>query len=139
MSHKSAECYTAVFKFVEDKIFKFEPTVIMTDWETGLRCALRNYFSGVTLKGCWFHYCSALRKNMIKLGLFRELKKNANARMIKKMLMSLPLLPTEMFKQGYSHIKKITRNCGLSKKFKRFFTYFNNYWNVQVCLLIRIT
>lgn len=37
MSRKTADCYEAVFKFVEKKLFKLQPAVFMTDYEDGMR------------------------------------------------------------------------------------------------------
>lgn len=66
MTNKTAECYTAVFNFIKNNIFDLKPAIIMTDWETGLRCAIRTCFPNSTLKGCWYHYCAALRKKVDK-------------------------------------------------------------------------
>lgn len=135
MTSKSADCYTAVFNYIKEYVFDLQPTTIMTimtDWETGMRCAIRTCFPNCALKGCWYHYCAALRKKMLKLGLHSDLKLNANARLIKQMMMSLPLLPSEKFAEGYEHIQTLTKEHDLWNTFKHFFTYFNSYWIAQV-------
>lgn len=128
---KSNECYSAIFKYIEDYIFKLEADEIITDFEAGLRLSVNKYFPGITLRGCWYHYCAKLRERFGKLGLNRLFKQNDNARLIKQELMSLPLLPTEKFAEGYDHIKQLTQTYGLSEQFKSFFMYFN-YWIQEV-------
>lgn len=107
MTKKSADCYAAVFNYIKNHVFDLKPAMIMTDWEAGMRCAIRTCFPNSILKGCWYHYCAALRKKLLRFGLHRELKENALARLIKQMMMSLPLLPQEMFEEGYTHTSKI--------------------------------
>lgn len=106
----------------------------MTDWESGMRCAIRTVFPDSVLNGCWYHYCAALRKKLISFGLYGLLKKNANARLIKQMMLSLPLLPHEMFEEGYAHVKLLAKEYQLGNKFKLFFKYYDNYWIGQVCV-----
>lgn len=131
MSHKSAESYSHVFRFIEENIFKLKPTEIITDFEAGLRKAINQTYPGAKLRGCWYHYSAAVRKKMLELGLHKLLKDNDYARRIKKMLMSLPLLPAENFMEGYDYIKQQTKEWGLSHRFKSFFSYYE-YWINQV-------
>lgn len=95
MTKKTTECYMAIFNLIEKSVFKLEPSGIMTDFEAGLRSALRTCYPKAILRGCWYHYCAAVRKKMFKIGLHRELETNADARMLKQLVMSLPLLPSE--------------------------------------------
>lgn len=132
MTKKSSDCYEAVFNFIRNQIFDLKPAIIMTDWEAGMRCAIRRTFPDCALKGCWYHYCAAIRKKLISLGLRHELKKNAKARITKQMIMSLPLLPNEKFDEGYAYIKSLTKEHKLWKKFENFFAYYDSYWICQV-------
>lgn len=132
MTSKSADCYTAVFNYIKKNVFDLKPAIIMTDWEAGLRSANRTCFPTCILKGCWYHYCTALRKKVLRLGLYDELKSNANSRLIKKMMMSLPLLPPELFEEGYAHVKNFAHEHKLREKFKCFFAYYDRYWIAQV-------
>lgn len=64
-------------------------------------------------------------------------KDDEDARIIKKMLMSLPLLPANRFESGYNYIVNLTKEWKLSKKFESFFKYFKKQWVVQVVFLTR--
>lgn len=124
-----------MFKYIEDYIFKLEPDEIITDFEAGLRKSINDYFPGVTLRGCWYHYCAKIRQKFSQLGLSSLLKDDPNARLIKHEMMNLPLLPPEFFNEGYGHIKQLAQQHGLTNKLKKVFTYFD-YWIKQVLLFI---
>lgn len=139
MSHKSEICYKAVFTFIQKTVFKLEPAEVITDFEAGLSNAIKNCYPNIRLRGCWYHICAALRKKRMKLGLHTLLKLSQYARAIKKMLMSLPLLPAEHFEEGYKHIKDCANRWNVSSDFKEMFAYYESYWFNQVqneiCLL----
>lgn len=128
MTRHTAEAYLAVLKYIEDNIFKLKPDKFMTDFEAGMRKAIREFYPNVALHGCWYHYCAALRRNALRLGLYDLLKNDWNARRSYRKLLNLPLLPFNKFIEGFKHIEQETRNFKLHKEFKKFFTYFKNYW-----------
>lgn len=131
MTKRNTECYTSVFKYVES-VFQLEPKEIITDFEQAMRNSLRMVYPNTTLRGCWFHFCAALRKKHLKLGMHKLLKENDSAKQIQKMLMCLPLLPPKNFKEGYAYIKRCAEDWHLHKKFSKIFKYFENYWILQV-------
>lgn len=132
MSNKTYACYNAVFKYIEKEIFHLEAAEFMTDFEGGLRKALAKVYPNTQIRGCWFHYCKAIRKKSRALGLESLQKKNVNASMISKELMSLPLLPSEKFTEGFEQIKRLTEEHELVNEYKGLFEYFENYWLKQV-------
>lgn len=134
MSSKTAACYKEIFKFIESKVFKLEPGEFVTDFELGMRSAINKCYPGVPLRGCWFHFCSAVRKKLLKLGLHKLFKTDSLARKIKMQLMSIPLLPVEYFNAGFEHIKRSANNWKLFASFEGMFTYFESYWIPQVIL-----
>lgn len=131
MTSKSKECYAAVFKYIEEHVFEMQPDEIITDFEEGLRGAIKDQWADVELRGCWYHYCVCIYKQFIRLGFGPLLKTNANARRLKNMVQCLPLLPAELFDQGLEYIKNQAVKKRLSKKISSFFSYFN-YWVQQV-------
>lgn len=131
MTNKSANCYKEVFKYIETKLFKLEPVEIMTDFEAGLRNAIRTVYPKTTIRGCWFHYCSAIHKKCLQLGLHSLLETNPDAKLIRKEIMSLPLLPPPDIENGYKHIKNMAKEYDISSDFRKFFEYFEDYWLKQ--------
>lgn len=134
MTRRTSVCYQSIFKYINKNVLALEPGEIITDFETGLRHAIRKSFPNAILRGCWYHYCAAIRKKLLFLLSSSLFKTNGGARIIKKQLMCLPLLPAENFHEGYQYIKSMTERYGLSERFKGFFTYFEFYWFTQVIL-----
>lgn len=139
MSNRKTKTYKAVFEYIEKNVFKLKPTEIITDWEAGMRNALRFCYPSAILRGCWYHYCAAIRKKFLKLGLHFLLVSDYNARFIKQQIMSLPLLPPENFETGYAHIKNMAKEFDFYEKLIPFFTYFDDYWLKQVHLCFIFT
>lgn len=132
MTRKTTKAYIAVFKYIEEKLFKLKPSQFMTDYEEGMRSAIRKYWSNVSIRGCFFHFCRAILKRCRKLGMVKFLRRNPTGKRIQKSIMSLPLLPADRIMEGYENIKNFTRECGLWKKFSAIFNYFDQYWLPQV-------
>ena len=83
---------------------------IMLDFEAALWTALRdlmnsNEFVEVQLKGCLFHFCQAIFKYILFLGLKKEYFKDQGTMVICQHLMSLPLLPVEKIVAQFERIE----------------------------------
>lgn len=132
MTRKTSEAYTAVFEFIEGRLFKFEPDEFMCDFEEGMRLGIRNYWPEVRVRGCWFHYKRAVHKKCTALGMTKFLKHNKTARTVKNMLTNLPLLPSEDVIDGYQIVKRFAERKRMSQRFAGVFRYFEGYWVQQV-------
>lgn len=132
MTRKTQSCYTAVFQYIETHVFSLEPTEMMTDFEAGMRNSIRTVYPKSKLRGCWFHYCSALRKKTKKFRLRPIINSNPYARFLFKELMSLPLLPAVNIVQGYKHIKRLAQSYQMFENFRGYFRYFESFWLVEV-------
>lgn len=53
MDSKKQECYENIFDYIEKKIVHLRPKSIHTDYEAGLRAALRTVYGNAQLIGCW--------------------------------------------------------------------------------------
>lgn len=133
MTHKSSECYDAVFDHIENHIFKMKAAEFMTDWESGLRKSLNEKFPLATLRGCWFHYKRAIKSKCAKLNLNRIIKMDNDAAKIVNKLTNLPLLPKVQIPKAYGHIKRQAKKFGLDQTFKELFVYFESFWQTKVC------
>lgn len=132
MSNRTSACYQAVFKYIKKNVFKLQPDEIITDFETGLRHAIRAQFPNVCLRGCWYHYCAAIRKRFLLYKLGKLVKSDHRAADIKRQIMNLPLLPADRFLEGYQQIEHLTCSYGWAKDFKEFLAYFKRYWINEV-------
>ena len=113
-----------------------EPAELITDFEGGLRKAIGKCYKTAILRGCWYHYKAAIRKMCGKLGLHSILKSDPRAKVIYEELMNLPLLPAENFSEGYSFIKKSSRDYGVFKELESLFDYYESYWLLEVCNVV---
>lgn len=137
MSNKNCENYSAVFKYIEKNVFNLEPESFMTDFEAGMRAAVRKCYPNVALHGCWFHFCSAIRKKSLQLGYHDLITTNSQAKFIQKAMMSIPLLPANDIENGYLYIKEKADENKLSSEFQKMFDYFDSYWLVEVRISIK--
>lgn len=134
MTRKTAEAYHAVFKYIEDNLIKLQPAEMMTDYEEGLRLAIKNCWPNTRIRGCLWHYERAIDKKCKSLGMTKFFKKNKHAKKVKAMLSHLPLLPENLLIEGYQSIKKFARNNRVDRRFARVFSYFESYWLKKVRL-----
>lgn len=135
MTRKTSESYLAVFEFVEERIFELEPAEFMTDYEDGLRLAIKTKWKDAVIRGCWFHYSRAIFKKSKKIGMARTFKREKNARAIRSKLMCLPLLPPNQIEEGYNAIQSFARQKGLLRRCEKLFSYFSDYWLKQVIIV----
>lgn len=113
----------------------------MSDFEAGLRKAIREIYPQSVLNGCWFHYRKCLKKRIIQYDvskLWNKKERSVNpqiashAKKIYKMISHLPLLPKEYFLAGYQQVKKTAKKFKLTKKFEKFFSYYDRTWLTEV-------
>lgn len=125
----------AAFQFIEQKILKLEPAIVMTDYEEGLRKAIRKCWPNVDIRGCWWHHKRAVHKKCMSIGMGKILNKSAEARKIKRMLTNIPLLPVELIIEGFNSVKEYAHRKKMFDSFQEIFSYYENYWLKQVCLI----
>lgn len=128
MTGNTAKLYTSVINNIEGNIFKLKPAKFITDFEAPMRKAIRECYPNVNLHGCWYHYCAAIRRNVVRLRIYDLVKSNWNARKIYKKLMSWPLLPSNKIIEGFEIIEQEIHSAGIYREFKPFLVYFKGYW-----------
>ena len=110
MDKRTESSYTALFKYVNENIFKLEPSSFMTDFEVAMQKSLRHVFTEATTYSCWFHFCQALRRRVMTKdkNLAEMTRSNKNASLIFHKFLSLALLPANCIKQAFVMIKEET-------------------------------
>jgi hypothetical protein len=111
MSSKSQASYVAVLRFLRNLVPDRQRTVI-TDFERALQNAIRDQYPSATLKGCWFHYCQAVWRNFVKLGLLAKYE-DVEGRRVLKMILALPLLPSGLIGEGLASLDVSTLNADI--------------------------
>ena len=111
MTGKSQELYTMVFTLLRDQ-YSLQPLSIMSDWESGSRNAARIVWPMSTIRGCFFHYTSAVQKRLKRLQLSREIGNEASKRTILRIL-CLPLLPADKIHHAFRLISQSNQSAML--------------------------
>lgn len=104
-----------------------DPVAIMTDFEKGLRNALKLQYPNARLLGCWFHFSQALHKRAKKIRGFRNfIKSNENARKLYKKLKNLPLMEENNIILAFALLKAESKSFG--NRFDEFMKYVEDQW-----------
>lgn len=128
MSGKSGDLYKNVFDYIEKQVFELKPARIMADFEAGLRNAINEYYPNAVLHGCWYHYTAAVRRKLLSLSMYELIMNVPSARIIYRMMLSLPLLPEKFIQTGFDIIKMEARERKLHQAYKEMFKYFEIFW-----------
>lgn len=134
MSKKTQKSYEHVLRFIDANVFRLKPASFTTDFEKALRSGILKVYPEVQLKGCWFHYCQALRRKLTNISELAKFVKTTDAarRIFKKMLV-LPLLPPDDIPTAFNLCKQeayASMNCYYKSEnvFEKFFDYFQRQW-----------
>lgn len=138
MTRKTRESYTAVLRYIEDNIYKLQPVLFMTDFETAMRNALSVVYENVRIRGCWFHYCQAIRRKCAKINkFFNELDKYPDAKKIYHKFLALPLLPAMHITTAYEMLRMAAEK-NHAKIFEAFLKYYGLQWLGRVSVFLYV-
>ncbi|CAF4389943.1 unnamed protein product, partial [Rotaria magnacalcarata] len=131
--------YQELFKILKDFAIsinrKFEPTRILSDFESGLISAIANEFSAAIHSGCFFHYTQAIFRRIQVLGLTTLYFQNSEIRSRCRKLMALALLPIDKTESSF-HSLRVKSSTMVNQELHQLFLYFNHQWLVNVPLKI---
>ena len=125
MKGKKQKWYEAAFRKVKEIIPNFDPKEGNGDFEKGLRNAAQKIFSSLRLRGCFFHYNQAIFKKVQKLGFQRKYAKSEQFRRWVKLLMHVPLLPSDLIRVTFEEL--LGNNFVFFRGNNANFTSFKNY------------
>lgn len=136
MTKKSTEAYKAVFAYINDNIFDLNASSFMTDYESGLRKALKEMYPTAKMVSCWFHFCQAVRRKCSKIpNFFAKIQKNEAAERLFLKFLALPLLPADKILEAFNMLK-LAANATSGIPFKSFLKYFESQWLQKVSLFL---
>lgn len=130
MTKKSEAAYIAVFKYIEENIWKLQPKCFMTDYECGMRNALKIVHPKAKLSACWFHYCQAIRRKCSNFGDFlKKVRNDKYADEVFHKVLALPLLPSEHIKNAFEMLELgLKKDAPKYKMFQPMLTYYRKQW-----------
>lgn len=138
MSNKKQKAYEHLLQFIDSNIFKFEAKSFTTDFEKSMRNAILSVFPQARLKGCWFHFCQAVRRKASKLKeLTKFIRNSTEARRIFQKLLVLPLLKADVITEAFNICKTEAYSNPLfilkpENVFEPLFDYFELQWITKV-------
>ena len=107
---------------------KFDPSLIMTDFEPGIAKAISLEFSEKTIqKGCFFHFCQSIYRHVQKLGLSTTYLENMTIRSTIRQMMALALVPETHVTSLYADLCQELDDVERLELFN-LFKYFSDYW-----------
>lgn len=126
MTRKTQKAYEHIFQFLDANLLELKPKTFNTDFEKGLRNPIIQIFLQTRLKGCWFHYCQALRRKLSKMSEQAQMVKTTNeARRAFEKILVIPNA-FNICKQGaYANNKCYSKS---ENSFQKFFDYFQHQW-----------
>ena len=87
-----------------------------------LLISINTVFKDVEIKGCWFHYCQAIKRNLFAFGLKKRYVSDWNFRFWIRRILVLPLIQVEYLEQAFKIIvKELPSNDSNIIKFIRYF------------------
>jgi hypothetical protein len=128
---KTRQTYHTVFSHIVNKMadlgLTFNPTTIISDFESGLIPAISTNFPNALHHGCFFHHTSAIWKNIQRLGLQREYEEDPHVRRSACNMMALAFLPTDKIMATFEQLQQ-QPVVTLNDKLQELFTYYQHTW-----------
>ena len=128
---KKEELYIEVFNNLKNAIELVTPknffsdVKIMADFGLGLRGAIKTIFDGVSLAGCFFHFCKSIWSKIKKLYLFKKTL-GVNTMVLAFIIKAYPFIKEKNLE---NYCKKIEDFCfNLKGNYIKLYNYFYKYW-----------
>lgn len=105
------------------------PQFFISDFEPAILNSARIAFPGITILGCYFHFCQCLWRQVQALGLAGTFRQNRPVRHTIKLLMALGYLPLSFVKIQFNNLR--ARKTQLLNQFpalEQFFGYVERNW-----------
>ncbi|CAF2827014.1 unnamed protein product, partial [Rotaria sp. Silwood2] len=129
--NKKSSTYRQLFSELRQIVFEvqksFSPSLIITDFESGILPILKTEFPAAKHYGCSFHFNQAIFKHIQQLGLQREYSNNELIRSICRKIMALALMPSETVSFGYDEIRNDIQQLS-NPQMEQLLLYFDKQW-----------
>ena len=131
MTNKSEELYSACVRKILENFPNFKPNIAMSDFEDAPRNAFRNYFPGIEITGCLFHYTQAIWARLRKVELSSLYRTNQEFNTWFRCILALPLLPQEEIPSMFKVLEEQILEISHTEKLNFFLKYVKKQWVVK--------
>jgi len=134
MSRRTREDYEGILRFLYEDIMEKEARVqeVVCDFEIAVWRAVRAVIPFAEVKGCGFHWTQCLFRQLKKIGLSSNYRKEKTVSTLCKQVMCLHLLPVGKIENTFyrlqDSVSSITSNRDTKKQLKKWFDYVKNTW-----------
>lgn len=137
MNKKSKKCYSHFFNYINNNLLNLNGAAFITDYEKGLRKAIKTEFPDSKLYGCWFHFCQAVRRRITTKHkqVARFIRQNKEASLEYHKLLTLPLLPATHILDSFQIIKRDIEDFDHHFEFAAFLEYYESQWLQKVNII----
>ena len=108
LTSKDSDDYRLLFSCIKEACEKLNiainPKSILIDFEAAVQKAAKLEFPGIKVKGCFFHFCQAIYKKLVELGLKTLYSTNSDVKMWVEKLMALSLVPLDQIEDGLEYL-----------------------------------
>ncbi|CAF0860393.1 unnamed protein product [Brachionus calyciflorus] len=126
LESKDANTYIESLKQIRNNAFNRNLERVLSDFEITFLIRINTVFKDVEIKGCWFHYCQAIKRNLFSLGLKKRFVNDWNFRFWIRRILVLPLIQVEYLERAFKIIvKELPSN---DPNFLEFIRYFITQW-----------
>ncbi|CAF4241584.1 unnamed protein product [Rotaria socialis] len=112
---------------------QFQPTHVVSYFESAIMSAVRHVFPAAKHSGCLFHFTQCIHRKIMSLGLGADYAQVVTIRQQCKELMGLSLMPICEVKQQFKRIREIS-----SSSLDDLFEYFERQWIKGMCSPINV-
>lgn len=131
MTRRTKAAYIGLFEYIEANICHLNPLSFMTDFESGMRNAIRQVYPTCDIRGCYFHYSQAIRKRGQKItGFYEKIVADKEMHRLFHKFLVLPLLPQDQICSAYDRLETSAQTY--TPIFDEFIKYFKMQWIVMV-------
>lgn len=143
LQKKEADTYVEALQHIRNNCFNKNLKRVLTDFESSLMIAVNTVFKDTTIKGCWFHYCQAIKKKLFSFGLKSQYTSDWDFRFWIKRFLVLPLMPLEKIQQSMEIIFDKIPLVSDNKQIKFLHYYIKQWLNGSLSpvfgIIIRLT
>ncbi|CAF0949225.1 unnamed protein product [Brachionus calyciflorus] len=135
LEKKQADSYIEALEQIRNLTFNKNLKLILTDFEYSLMVSINTVFKEVQIKGCWFHFCQAVKRRLFSFGYKTEYLNNWDFRFWIRRFLVLPLIPIEYLERALEII--ISEIPFKNENLISFVKYFIKQWvNGEISPLI---
>lgn len=130
---RKLECsYAHLFEYINTSILELKPATFMTDFEKGMRNAIKKIWPDANQFTCWFHYCQAIKRHSVQIPEFMTIVRGDRGTLkLYYDVMCLPLLPAANINEAFMELK-LEASAKHGDLYAKFMHYVESYWLKKV-------